>query len=62
MPSPFRVIAAKRRAKLLERKRLAALVRYFYTGEWIIPSSPVTHLPRLAWVSSAAPSTLLAKH
>lgn len=57
-----RTITAKRRAKLLERKRLAALVRYFYTGEWLIPDSPVTHLPRLAWTSSAAPTTLIAKH
>lgn len=62
MSFAVRVITAARRAKLLERKRRAALVRYFYTGEWVIPDSPITHLPRLAWVSSAAPSTSIAKH
>lgn len=55
-----RVITAQRRKQLLRRKQLIALVRYFYTGEWEIPASPLLRPARLSWLSTAKPGTILA--
>lgn len=58
---PIRLSSAQRQAQLRHRKYMAALVRYFHTGVWLIPSSPVLCSARLAWQSTAKPGTLLAK-
>lgn len=56
-----KTITRQRANQLAHRKYLAALVRYFYTGEWDIPHSPVLSDARLAWQSNAAPGTILAR-
>lgn len=57
----LKTITRQRAEQLAHRKHLAALVRYFYTGEWVIPHSPVLPDARLAWQSTAAPGTILAR-
>lgn len=54
-------ISRARLTKLLQRKHQAALVRYFYTGEWNLP--PVLFLrPARTSFSSSAPLTSLVSN
>jgi hypothetical protein len=59
MPTTF---SRSRIRKIQQRKYLAALVRYFYTGEWDIPHSPVVPTPRLSWPATTSRFLILAKH
>lgn len=54
----MKALSRQRRLRLQRRKYLAALVRYFYTGEWHVPFSPVLPHSHLSWPAGSPPSSI----